>query len=172
MTNIVLIGFMGSGKSTIAKLLATALMIPHIDSDIYIANNAQSSISDIFALKGEKHFRHLESLFIESFSTKKNHIIATGGGMPIFHDVKKLGLCFYLQSDFDTIEKRIEADNKLKGHNSRPLFQDKEKALKLYHERTNLYKNSSDYIIDATKDMQSVVTDIISLLPNNKAALC
>lgn len=172
MTNIVLIGFMGSGKSTIAKLLATALMIPHIDSDIYIANNAQSSISDIFALKGEKHFRHLESLFIESFSTKKNHIIATGGGMPIFHDVKKLGLCFYLQSDFDTIAKRIEADNKLKGHNSRPLFQDKEKALKLYHERTNLYKNSSDYIIDATKDMQSVVTDIISLLPNNKAALC
>lgn len=172
MTNIVLIGFMGSGKSTIAKLLATTLTMPHVDSDIYIADNAQSSISDIFAAKGEKHFRYLESLFIESFSTKKNHIIATGGGMPIFHDVKKLGLCFYLQSDFETIAKRIEADNKLKGCNARPLFRDKEKALKLYHERTNLYKQSSNHIINATQNMQEVVKDIISLLPNNRVTLC
>lgn len=171
MTNIVLIGFMGSGKSTIAKLLETALKMPHIDSDIYITNNAQSSIADIFALKGEQHFRYLESLFIESFSTKTNHIIATGGGMPIFHNVKKLGLCFYLQSDFETIAKRIEADNKLNGHNIRPLFQDKEKALKLYHERTNLYKQSSNHTINATQDKDAVVKDIISLLPKNRANL-
>lgn len=169
MINIVLIGFMGSGKSTIAKLLATELAIPYIDSDIYIANNAKSNIADIFALKGEKHFRDLESLFIETFSTKTNHIIATGGGMPIFHDVKKLGLCFYLQSDFDTIAKRIEEDNKHKGHIIRPLFQDKEKALKLYHERTNLYKQSSDYTINAVQDRLGVVRDIVELLRDNGA---
>lgn len=168
MTNIVLIGFMGSGKSTIAKLLSDALKMPYIDSDIYISDKEKRSIADIFTYKGEKHFRSLEFLFIESFSTKSNHIIATGGGMPIFNDVKKLGLCIYLQSDFETIKSRILNEEQ----NIRPLFQDIDKALRLYYERTPIYQKVSDYIVDSTKDIQVVVDNIIKIISHKRAYLC
>ncbi len=168
MTNIVLIGFMGSGKSTIAQLLATALAIPCVDSDIYIMDKEQCSITDIFTYKGEAYFRHLESLFIESFATKQDYIIATGGGMPIFHDIKKLGKCFYLQSDFDTIAKRIKAEQERTTTNIRPLFQDKEQALKLYNERIHIYKQICDYVVDAAQNTQNIVANILEILHNHK----
>ncbi|WP_104718764.1 shikimate kinase [Helicobacter trogontum] len=166
MDNIVLIGFMGSGKSTTAKLLSMSLNIPFIDSDTYIAEQEKSSIKDIFAYKGEAYFRRLEALFIESFSTQKGYIIATGGGMPIFNSVKKLGICFYLQSDFNTIKQRILQENETTQENTRPLFNDIPKAFSLYNERVKIYENSCDYIIDSRGDTQVIVDTIISLIPN------
>lgn len=164
MDNIILIGFMGSGKSTIAKLLATALNMPFIDSDTYIAEKEKSSIKDIFTYKGEAYFRHLESLFIESFSTQKGYIIATGGGMPIFNNARGLGVCFYLQSDFDTITQRILKEKEATKENTRPLFDDISTAKALYNERIKIYENSCDYIIDSRQDTQAIVDRIISLL--------
>lgn len=169
MDNIILIGFMGSGKSATAKLLSIALNMPFIDSDTYIAEKEKSSIKDIFAYKGESYFRHLESLFIESFSTQKGHIIATGGGMPIFNDVRRLGVCFYLQSDFDTITQRILKEREATKENTRPLFDDISKARLLYNERIKIYENSCDYIIDSRQNTQAIVDTIISLLHTTSA---
>lgn len=162
MNNIVLIGFMGSGKSTTAKLLSIKLDLPFIDSDIYIENEERSNIKDIFKYKGEEYFRYLESIFIEYFSTKKGYIIATGGGMPIFNNVKKLGTCFYLQSDFDTIKQRILKEKETTKENMRPLFEDISKAKSLYNERIKIYENSCDYIIDSKQSTQAIVSKIIT----------
>lgn len=167
MCNIVLIGFMGSGKSTIARILSQKLCMPHIDSDTYIEAQEQKKIKEIFAQKGEAYFRNLELQFIESFCKKNGYIIATGGGMPIFHDARKLGVCFYLQSDFDTICARIENEAQIKKEHVRPLFDDKEKALNLYNERAILYEKAANHIIDSMQEKEAIVANIITILHNN-----
>ena len=158
--NIVLIGFMGSGKSTIASLLAAALGREMIDSDSYIESREGMSIDSIFKERGEGYFRALEREFIESFSHHKGLIISTGGGMPIHNDTKNLGIRFYLKSDFETINKRILAISA----NKRPLFSDIQKAKKLYNERLKIYEKESDHTIDATQKEDMVVKEILGVL--------
>lgn len=160
MQNIVLIGFMGSGKSTIAKLLSHTLQCSLIDSDIYIAKQAQQDIRDIFAQKGEKHFRDLEFDFIQTFSQQQNHVIATGGGMPIFNDIKGLGICVYLKTDFEVICTRLAQTTQ----NHRPLFDDKQNARELFLQREPIYTNISDMIIDANHNKSYVAKQILKNL--------
>lgn len=156
--NIVLIGFMGSGKSTIAKILSDTLKMPMIDSDEYIAKQAKLSIREIFHKYGEAYFRNLERDFINTFSSHQNLIIATGGGMPIFNDISSLGIRFYLRSDFDTIVSRIKSDS------SRPLFDDINQARKLYNDRMDKYAISSDHIIDSIDSAQSVAQSVLTII--------
>ena len=79
--NIVLVGFMGAGKTTIGKLLAKSMGFSFIDTDEEIEKEEGMSIAQIFEKKGEEYFRELESDFITNFRQSKC-IIATGGGMP------------------------------------------------------------------------------------------
>ncbi len=167
MENIVLIGFMGSGKSTIAKELSNELKIPYIDSDIYIEEQEKMSIKDIFKIKGEKYFRALELKFIESFYNIKNHIIATGGGMPIFNDINKLGICIYLNAEFNTIKNRIGKSNANNKCN-RPLFDDISKAKLLYNQRVLIYEQKSNYCVNANHDKYTITKKIMQILDINK----
>lgn len=158
--NIVLIGFMGSGKSSIAKRLAQELQKEWIDSDSHIQNSQNCDIPSIFREHGEAYFRTLESKFIESFAAKSGYIISTGGGLPIFNDTKKLGIRFYLKSDFHILASRIQNDSK----NIRPLFSDLNHAHTLYKERAKIYELQSDEIINANNDLDSVTKEILNLL--------
>ena len=81
MKNIILIGFMGSGKSTIGRKLSEKYGLKHIDTDWYIEKEQNMKISDIFSKKGEEYFRNLETELCEKFSKESGNVISTGGGM-------------------------------------------------------------------------------------------
>ena len=101
MKRIILIGFMGSGKSTLGKKLANRLAIPFIDSDSEIENEHNKSIGELFGEHGESHFREIEAHFIRSLQSRDSFVLATGGGMPCFHAnmslLNNLGTTFYLE---------------------------------------------------------------------------
>lgn len=157
MENIVIIGFMGSGKSSVGRELARATQRFFIDSDFMISSRENLSISEIFSLKGEEYFRQLEGEFIHwAKKSLHNTIISTGGGMPIFNDISNIGKIVYLKIGFDEISKRLSFDEIQK----RPLFQDISKARALYEERRNVYERVADKIIDANTSVSEIIRKI------------
>lgn len=122
---IFLIGMMGSGKTTIGKLLAEELSLPFFDTDEIIASIEEMSISEIFSHKGEEYFRSLEKELIENWKISDG-IVATGGGLPCFHDLmEKLnekGKTIFLVTSAAIISDRISHDN------NRPLVAGKSPA--------------------------------------------
>ena len=151
MQNIVLIGFMGSGKTSLATLLSSRLHMEWIDSDAFIESKEGLSVAQIFAMRGEASFRTLEAGFIESFKQKSGYIISTGGGLPIFNSIEGLGLCIYLKASFDVIAKRLRQS----AHN-RPLFKNLDEAKALYNQRAPIYENLALAIIEADSSLEEV----------------
>ncbi|MDD6056253.1 MAG: shikimate kinase [Helicobacter sp.] len=160
-TNIVLIGFMGSGKSSIARELHRLSGAFILDSDEIISFNENLSIPQIFSEFSEEYFRELESKFCAFIKSCVNGaIISTGGGMPLFCDVKPLGIVFFLDASFETILSRLD-ENEL---NKRPLFKDKDSAFKLYKKRLEFYKRSAHFCIDANRDKEIIAKEILQKL--------
>lgn len=178
--NIVLIGFMGSGKSSVAKNLGKrysqsknlSQKTPRknttqnlrftrfvLDSDEMISKNLGMSISQYFKRRGEEAFRLREAEFIAWVcSSVKNAIISTGGGMPIFNDVKQMGFVVYLEIGFDEILSRLDSIQRTK----RPLFRDLKKAREIFLYRKDIYKNAADLVIDASKPLESITQEILN----------
>lgn len=129
---IYLIGFMGSGKSTLGKKLARLLHYDFSDLDQYIESTAAASISNIFDLQGEDYFRKLESKCLNDFNNEAYKVIATGGGTPCFHDNMNLmlsqGCCVYIRMPEGALLERLR-----KAAPKRPLLAGKdENALRTY----------------------------------------
>ncbi|RDU73285.1 shikimate kinase [Helicobacter anseris] len=156
--NIILIGFMGSGKSSIGEFLSRKISYDFIDSDKKISEITKLSISEIFHLYGEQYFRILEKDFITQYKNIKKHIIATGGGMPIFNDVRGMGKIFFLKADFEVLYHRIC------NTNTRPLLQNKQKTYEIFMQRQEKYHQSSDYIINANQSIEKITEDILKIL--------
>lgn len=109
---IALIGYMGSGKSTLGKLLSERMNIPFMDLDTIIETREQQTIAEIFQNRGEEYFRQLESTALkEVLEMKTSYILATGGGTPCFFDqmsmLNKSCSTVYLQCSAQELEKRI-----------------------------------------------------------------
>lgn len=123
MRNIVLIGFMGCGKSTIGRMLHNKLGFKHLDTDQMIEEKEGRPISDIFSNEGEDHFRDLETGLLRDMvnSSMASSIISTGGGMIIREEnqqlLRELGFVVWLSCTPETIYKRTSRS----GH--RPLLQ-------------------------------------------------
>lgn len=111
MNKIILIGFMGCGKSTLGKKLANRLNIPFIDSDKEIENIHKKSIGEIFGEHGESGFREMELEFIDSLESKDSFVLATGGGMPCFNNammrLNEIGGTFYLERSAKELAHRL-----------------------------------------------------------------
>ncbi|WP_373034860.1 shikimate kinase [Sulfurimonas sp.] len=153
MKNIILIGFMGVGKGSVAREVIKHSDYIAIDTDDLIESMQNKRIKKIFEEDGEAYFRKLEhdvALWLES--SVKNTLISTGGGFYKQKNLKKIGIVVLLDSPFDKIIKRIKnhpnADRKLK---KRPLLNDLEKAKELYNERRPEYLALADIVIDVTK---------------------
>lgn len=119
---IALVGYMGSGKSTIGKLLAAHLRLPFVDLDRAIEQQEQLSIADLFKVKGEDYFRSCEAKVLRTLLTDTPaFVLATGGGTPCFFDNMKLlneqSSTFYLNCDATAIHERIPS-----SVHTRPLF--------------------------------------------------
>jgi len=139
-----LIGYMGSGKSSLGKGLAAQLGIPFFDLDELIEMKAGYSIAEIFEKEGEGHFRKLESTTLKSLAEASKCIIATGGGTPCFFDnidwMNENGMTLYLKCSPTRIVQRLK-----NGLTHRPILKDKsEKELLLFIEQ-HLIDRSPNY---------------------------
>ncbi|MCZ6168254.1 shikimate kinase [Campylobacter ureolyticus] len=168
--NIVLIGFMGVGKGTIARTLYKETRLFPLDSDDLIESAYNSKIKEIFAKHGEDEFRKTEkklAKFIEK--NVNNAIVSTGGGFYKVPNLKKLGTIIYLKSDFEGIIKRIEASpNAEKKLAKRPLLKDFNEAKKLFDKREDEYEKVADLIVDVSDKTPKMVALKIKELIKDK----
>ena len=153
MKNVILIGFMGVGKGSIAREVAKNSSYMTIDTDDIIESMENTKIKNIFEEEGEEYFRALEkkvALWLEK--SVKNTLISTGGGFYKQKNIKKIATIVFLDSPFDEIIKRIKQHpNAVKKLKKRPLLKDLNKAKELYDLRRPEYLKLSDIVIDVTK---------------------
>ena len=141
--NIVLVGFMGTGKSVTGQIVARRLHRDFIDMDHLIEERAGKKISEIFADEGEAHFRALERALVQELAERENLVIATGGGVVLnpdnIADFSRTGTVICLHADPEIILRRVVKDQ------HRPLLEgDDDKANKireLLAKREALYKS-------------------------------
>lgn len=159
--NIILIGFMGVGKGTIARAIFEYKGKFSIDTDDLIESITKMKVKEIFAKKGEPFFRDLEkkaSLWLED--SIDNSIISTGGGFYRQENLKNIGQVVYLQSSFEGILNRINScDNAAAKLKKRPLLQNIEEAKKLFDSRIKEYEKVSDVIVNVES---RVAIDIVN----------
>lgn len=146
--NIVLIGFMGSGKTSIGQYLANVGGYEFVDVDLEIENRTRLSVPEIFSRFGERCFRDLEKEVVMAVPKDKRAIIACGGGTVIDTEnvryLKQLGKLIWLDASVETLYKRIQ----LQG--GRPLAQDKtlEDFREMYYKRQEYYRSAADCRVD------------------------
>lgn len=164
MKNIVLIGFMGVGKGSVAREIVKQSDLIALDTDDIIESMENRRIKKIFAEEGEEYFRELERKVGRWLQKEvKGTLISTGGGFFKVPNIKKIGTVVYLSASFETIHNRILAHpDSAKKLRKRPLFQDVEKAIKLYDERSSLYKKVADITIDVSnKEIADIAKEIL-----------
>lgn len=161
--NIVLIGMMGCGKTTIGKILSQQLALDFYDVDSEIEKTAGMSIPKIFE-QGEDAFRKLESREVERIAEISNSVISTGGGVILneknMHHLKENGIIVFLNRPVQAIISDISLKD-------RPMLKnDIDKVSQIFNERLSLYQKYADFEIKSVKSPQEVSNDIISLLQN------
>lgn len=162
--NIILIGFMGSGKSSVGVRLSYRLRRTITDTDKMIERLNQMTISEIFERLGEEEFRQMETQCLERLLQEPEvQIISAGGGLPMRERnrelLKQLGTVVYLRVTAETVCMRLASDT------TRPLLQGEnpeEKVRKLLKERSGMYESAADVIIDVDeKDFDKVLDEIL-----------
>ena len=157
---ITLIGFMGSGKTTVGKLLSKSLKITFIDLDDLIVQRTAMEIPQIFKEFGEEGFRKIEREILEEILNQKGEfVLSTGGGAPAYSDnlelINKNSTSVFLKADFETLWNRISMDK------NRPLVsRGKEELLKLYRERLPFYEKAHIVVDTTNKSPEEVVEEI------------
>lgn len=146
--NLVLIGFMGTGKSTVSDYFHTAYNMDVIEMDQIIAQREGMSITEIFNRYGEEYFRDLETALLVEMQSRKGVILSCGGGVPMrernVKEMKKIGRVILLTADPETILERLKEDH------SRPLLENNKNidfVRSLMDSRRAKYEAAADIII-------------------------
>ena len=167
INNIILVGPMGSGKTTIGRRLSERLSLDFFDSDHEIINTTGVSIDHIFDVEGEKGFRTRESDVLKKLCNMPNIVLATGGGAVILEEnrklMKKATSIIYLSSSVDQILRRTAKSK------TRPLLEKSNNRRKtitdIVEARDPLYREVSSHIIDTNgKKLNEVIDEIIEAL--------
>ncbi|WP_200763870.1 shikimate kinase [Nitrosophilus alvini] len=162
--NIILVGFMGVGKGTVARALSGKTGRYAVDTDDLIESLTNKKIKKIFKKKGEEYFRQLEQRTANWLECcVKDTIVSTGGGFYKVKNLKKIGTVIYLKADFDWIYERItkspNAKSKIK---KRPLFKSYKDAKTLYNERSQAYEEVADITVNVqNRDLDDILNEII-----------
>ncbi|MBP6880909.1 shikimate kinase [Candidatus Saccharibacteria bacterium] len=159
---IVLTGFMGSGKSTVARELADLLEVGVLDMDAVLEEDLKMTTADFFKEEGEENFRRYEIGLAKQLAIESNAVIATGGGV-VESAEAMVPLCenaavVYLYIDFQTSVARV-------GDTNRPLMKDKDAASVLFNNRQALYQQYATITIDArVKTPEQIAIEIYQRL--------
>jgi len=163
MSSIFLCGFMGCGKSTVGKILASLLNCDFIDLDNFIENAEKMTIPEIFQNRGESYFREAEANAIAKLSSS-SAVIATGGGALIPEknaiSAKQNGKIIFIDTDFKICYNRIKTDK------NRPLASSrtKDELFELFEARKPIYISHSDTIINGNSSARKIALNIKTLL--------
>lgn len=165
-SNIVLIGFMGTGKSTIAEFLKNTLNMEVVEMDQLIATREGISISKIFEIHGEEYFRDLETNLLIEMQSKSNVVISCGGGTPMRErnvaEMKKNGKVVLLTAKPETILERV------KDNHDRPLLENNKNVSyieELLEKRRPKYEAAADFVIETDqKSAAEICEEIIQKL--------
>ncbi len=167
MKHIILIGFMGCGKTTVGIKLSYRLRRPFLDTDKLIEKEEGRTISEIFAKEGEAFFRDLETQCLKKLLlSETEQIISVGGGLPIRKEnhtlLQELGEVVYLRAKPETIYERLKNDT------TRPLLQGdnpQEKIRSLMAQRSAVYEQAATFIVDVDgKDFDTILDEITAKL--------
>ena len=161
--NVVLVGPMGSGKTTIGRRLAREMNREFLDTDYEIIDKTGVTIEHIFDIEGEKGFRRRESKILADLCNMSNVVLATGGGIVLKPEnrvlLKKSGMVFYLSSSIEQLLRRTAKSK------TRPLLEqslDREKTIRdLVSDRDELYRDVASSVIDTTGKKLNEVVSII-----------
>lgn len=164
MKNIILIGFMACGKSSVGRRLSQALNMDFLDTDELIENKAGITVSDIFATQGEAAFRIMETECLKDLLNREGSafVLSVGGGLPIREENRRLlpqiGTVIYLKVSPDTVFMRVRNDK------TRPLLQTanpRGRIMDLMCSRRRFYEDAADYIVEAdNKSFEEIIEEI------------
>lgn len=174
MKSIILVGYMCVGKTTIGRALAKEMKKTFYDLDWYIEERYHTKISNIFAEKGEAHFRDLEKRMLHEVAEFEDVVLSCGGGTPCFFDnmeyMNQVGEVYYLKASVDTILQHLSMS---KGE--RPLLKDKTpEELKVYiteqiAQRSPFYEKAKHVIdvnvLNSFDKIENITNEIIKSLP-------
>jgi len=162
--NVILVGFMGAGKSAVGRLLARRLDLCFVETDDMIVAREGKPIPEIFAERGETYFRALEAEVLDLLAEKRGHVIATGGGFPcrdgVMERLKRLGTVVWLDGDFDRLYARAQRSG------DRPMLagRSREDLLALYRQREAYYARADARVDTSHLGVDAVVGQILRLL--------
>ena len=182
MTRIILIGFMGAGKTTVGKVLAKSLNMPFYDLDWYIEERQHRTVAQLFAEKGEEGFRRIERNVLHEVAEFEDVIISSGGGTPCFFDnidyMNSQAETVYLKATPEILFKHLKM-----GRIERPLLKDKTNEELMDYIRHTLalrepYYSRAKHTIDVslldnyekTKDTVRILHEKLKLTANEKMA--
>ena len=167
--NLVLVGLMGAGKSSIGRLVATQLGIPFVDSDAEIERVSRMTISELFAAYGEEEFRALEARVIKRLLKSGPRVVSTGGGAFINErtrrHIKRAGLSVWLKADLDVLWDRV---NK---RDTRPLLKtgDPKRTLEdLMNARYPIYAESDLTVLSRDVHKDVIAREVLSAIVDRK----
>lgn len=165
MKNIVLIGIMGCGKTTIAKELSKKLKMPVIDIDEYLVSKYQQSINEMFAIS-EEYFRERETICCQEIAKVQGHIISTGGGIINnncnIEALKENGIIIYLDRPIENIVSDVEIV-------TRPLLKDgPQKLYALFQKRHQKYLDACHFHVINNQTLDKVVDEIVNIVSLNQ----
>lgn len=167
--NIILIGFMGTGKTAVGKRLAGILNMSFYDTDQEIEKVTGMSINKLFQKHGEIRLKSEEALIIKKLGKLKNSIIATGGGMIIdrnnIETLKQTGTIICLTADPEIIYERV------RRRNTRPLLRKGDdlhsNIMNLMEEREDFYRSADKTIDTSNLDFDEIITEILNFVKSN-----
>ncbi|MBI3993407.1 MAG: shikimate kinase [Candidatus Lambdaproteobacteria bacterium] len=160
--NVVLVGFMASGKSSVGKRVARRLGYSFLDTDHFIEAELGCTISEIFAIQGEPYFRMLETRLLQNLPRLENHVIATGGGIVTtpgnMELLKRIGVVVFLNAEREDIISRLERDTR------RPMVQGgdlRERVTTLLDKRLPLYREADVIVNTAGCSVNQTASEVL-----------
>ncbi len=171
LKTVVLVGMMGSGKTSVGKVLSTVLGVPFADTDIEISNDANSTISEIFERDGEVMFRQAETRIIKRLLDGNPCVVSTGGGAFLENEnrktISKFGVSVFLKVDREILWERVRRKD------TRPLLKTaspRDTLFKILDTRQDIY-NLADFTVESNKGSSitqsaNTVIDLLSRRPD------
>jgi shikimate kinase len=165
--NLVLAGFMGTGKSTVGRLAGRRLGMPFVDTDAAIVRETGWPIATIFAEQDEAAFREIEAAVCQRIAAQGGQVVAVGGGALLDGETRaafeESGLVVCLNATFEAVARRVGRGR------GRPLFEGREEAERLYRERAKHYASLPHQIDTTGRTPGDIVEEVVALWKSERS---